>query len=118
MEVPACPICTATMSESPDGFTCERDHAFTSEGLTLAGNLAAVQALWLAIRALEDDAAGLDWVVKTGRCPANRQGEYARQAAENREAARALRVMAEAAQARLNSLPASPSTLRSDPAQS
>ena len=80
----------------------------------MAMNLAAVQALWLAIRALEDDAAGMDWLVKSQRAPASRHGEYARQSRESREAARALRAMASAAQSRLDSLPVAPSTLRSD----
>lgn len=80
-----------------------------------ASNLAAVRGLWLAVRALEDDAAGLEWLVKTGKAPERLRDEYVKQAAEGREAADALRAMARAAQARLDALPVRPSELTSEP---
>lgn len=117
MSVPACPTCASPLAEAGGQLACEQQHAFTPDGLTLASNLAAVKALWMAIRALEDDAAGLEWRLGQ-RTPADHlHAEYERQAAATREAARHLREMAGAAQARLDALPVAPSGLRLAPAQ-
>lgn len=104
-----CPTCAAPLTPAGDRLACEQQHAFTADGLTLASNLAAVNALWLAIRALEDDAACLDWRIRTGQT--GDHALYAEQAAAGRAAAQHLRKMAQAAQARLDQLPAPPSSL-------
>ncbi len=105
MDSPACPTCSAPVSQVDGHLVCAHGHTFTSDGLALAGNLAVVNALWVAIRAVEDDAAGLEWLVRSGQGPEQLRAQYMEQAAEGREAAAVLRALAVAAQARLAALP-------------
>ena len=112
MDQPSCPTCKSLLTSSDDHIICTEGHRFTADGLALAGNLIAVRALWLAILALEDDAAGLEWLLRQGRAPAHHQESLAAQAAEGRAAARVLREHARAAQERLDNLPVAPSKLR------
>ena len=106
---PNCPTCRAPLSALDGHITCDNGHRFAPEGLALASNQGAVAALWRAITALEDDAAGLDWMVRGGRAPQHQRDNYSRQAAEGRQAADVLRRHAKAAQERLDSLPNAPS---------
>ena len=116
MGKPNCPTCRAPLSGIDGHVACDNGHRFTPEGLALASNHVAVAALWLAITALEDDAAGLEWMVREGRAPAHQRENYSRQAAEGREAAEVLRRHAQAAQDRLDSLPNAPSRQRHETA--
>lgn len=113
MGQPHCPTCRAPLSGLDDHITCDNGHRFAPEGLALASNHGAVAALWRAITALEDDAAGLDWMVRSERAPQHQRDNYIRQAAEGRHAAELLRRHAKAAQDRLDSLPNAPSVDRS-----
>jgi hypothetical protein len=83
---------------------CAEGHRFTAVALALATNGDAVRALWSAIRALEDDAAGLDYLADRAGdpCAADRRQE----ASDAREAALRLRGYASAAQRRLDPLDA------------
>lgn len=91
---------------------CPEDHRYTVVGLALTTNLAALRALWLAIRALEDDATGLEYMASQygdnfGMSAEARRGEAA--AALN--AANTLREHARRAQDRLDALPTAPSAV-------
>lgn len=77
-------------------------------GLALATNIAAVNALWRAIRALEDDAAGLEWLTQRAAVDAPLALAQRREAREARQAAASLRAYAEQAQQRLDALPVAP----------
>lgn len=98
-----------------DNFKCQEDHHYTVIGLALTSNIAAVRALWMAIRALEDDAAGLEYM-------ASHYGDgFGMSAAARREEAKAalaaansLREHARRAQNRLDELPTAPSASRED----
>jgi len=99
------------MQQQQDRLVCGEGHAYTDLGLALATNVAVVSALWRAIRALEDDAVGLDWLA-TRRAADGRQAAAQRdEAAAARDAGSTLRRYAGQAQARLDALPAAPSVL-------
>ena len=98
-----CPTCSADLAAVDDGSgTCEEGHRFTAVALALATNRGSVRALWSAIRALEDDAAGLDYLA--GRAHEPRAADRKQEAQEAREAALRLRAYANAAQRRLDAL--------------
>lgn len=111
MGQPDCPTCNTPLRALDGHLGCDNGHRFTPEGLAFAVNQAAVRALWLAIRALQDDAAGLEWMLREGRAPEHQRENYARQAAEGRQAAEVLLAHAQAAQDRLDRLPTAPSDL-------
>lgn len=109
----ACPTCAKDLVvDGDEGFRCEEEHRYTVVGLALTNNLAAVRALWMAIRALEEDAAGLQFM-------ATKYGDGFGQSAEARraeaeaalEAAALLRDLARRAQQRLDALPSAPSAV-------
>lgn len=109
MNAPPCPTCSGALEAASDSFFCRENHRYTRVGLALATNIAAVNALWLAIHALEDDAAGLEYMsTLAGREPLPTQLE---QAASARGAARRLREYADEAQQRLDALPVAPSAV-------
>lgn len=110
----ACPTCDEHLvAHCEDTFRCTEDHQYTVVGLALTTNIAALRAIWLAIRALEDDAASLTYM--SSHC-----GDKFGMAAERRdaeavaalEAAALLRVHVRRAQERLDGLPAAPSAVR------
>lgn len=82
---------------------CDEGHEFTAIGLALATNQASVRTLWLAIHALENDAAGLDYLAGQDH---PRASQRQREAAQARDAAQRLRGYAKAAQDRLDALDA------------
>ena len=100
-----CPTCTAVLTEDRGAtLHCPEGHEYTLLSLSLATNRRTVEALWLAIRALEDDAAGL-------RLLAERPGallpqDRGREADAAQQAAVHLRTYAVAAQQRLDALTA------------
>lgn len=100
-----CPFCILPL-ELRDGaeVVCPNGHVFDAEGLSLATNMAAARALWLAVHAMEDDAAGLSW--RAERTGGNAQASVALlvEATAARTAAGSLRVLALAAQRRLDGL--------------
>ncbi len=104
-ELPACPSCRARLEQDHSGVVCREGHRYTELGLALATNIAAVNALWRAIRALEDDAAGLEWLTGRAAVDAPRALAQRREAREARQAAASLRAYAEQAQQRLDALP-------------
>lgn len=117
MELPTgCPTCTCRLEQRGEHLVCSEGHSYTSLGLALASNLTAVNALWRAIRALEDDAAGLEWSARRAADAgdASTAGHHEADAAAGREAARSLRVLAEQTQQRLDALPVAPSRALED----
>jgi hypothetical protein len=100
----SCPTCLGDLSGDPDRLLCSEGHNYTSLALALATNSGTVRALWRAIRALEDDAAGLTYLA--GRQDYGSSSARLAEAAEAREAAFRLREHAAAAQRRLNVLAA------------
>ena len=107
----ACPTCSGELIVHDDGsFRCAEDHFYTVVGLALTTNISALKALWMAIRALEDDAAGLEYMAghygDDFGMSAVKRGEEALAA---REAADRLRIHARRAQTRLDALPSTPS---------
>lgn len=107
----ACPTCAEDLlPDGDDGFTCPEHHRYTAVGLALANNIAALRALWSAIRALEDDAAGLTYMAATYGDELGTPAEARRAEAEAAmETAAALREHARRAQQRLDALPVAPS---------
>ncbi len=100
-----CPFCVLPLSTRTDReAACPNGHVFDPEGLSLATNMAAARALWLAVSAMEDDAAGLAW--RAHRSSTNSTAEKALLAEADgaRAAAGSLRVLAAAAQRRLDGL--------------
>ena len=110
----ACPTCDDELvAHGVDTLRCSEDHYYTVVGLSLTTNMAAVQAVWKAIRALEDDAASLKYMASTygdqfGSTADRRNAE----AQDALEAAATLRVHAKRAQERLDALPTTPASLR------
>lgn len=113
MQPLACPTCSGELrEEGQDVFACHEDHRYTVIGLALTTNIAALRALWMAIRALEDDAASLNYM-------ATRYGDRFGLPAEARrreavaalDAAGLLRGHARRAQDRLDALPVAPSAV-------
>lgn len=104
-----CPFCVLPLQLRDDEAVCANGHVFDAEGLSLAINMGAARALWLAVNAMEDDAAGLAW--RAQRSPARGGAEALLvEAQAARDAAGSLRVLAAAAQRRLDGL-ACPTTV-------
>ena len=103
----SCPTCDEDLEvHGEDTFRCPEDHHYSVVGLALTANIAALRAIWLAIRALEDDAASLSYMAKKygnefGLSAEARQGE----ADAALDAAAMLRGHAQRAQSRLDALP-------------
>lgn len=116
----ACPTCAGRLDVhgSDDAFGCDEGHRYTVVGLALTTNIAAVRALWMGIRALEDDAAGLRYMADHYGDDFGMSADRRREeAAAAQAAADALRVQAQRAQARLDALPSAPSAAREDDSQ-
>lgn len=109
----ACPTCNEPLSpQDKDAFRCPEDHHYTAVGLALTTNLAALRAIWMAIRALEDDAASLNYMAENYGDSLGMPAERRRtEAAAARDAAGLLRVQAHQAQQRLDALPVAPLSL-------
>lgn len=109
----SCPTCSAELAAQDEGtFRCQEDHDYTVVGLALTTNIAALRAIWAAIRALEDDASALSYMAERygdhfGLSATARRAEA--QAA--RDAANVLREHAQRAQKRLDALPSAPSSV-------
>jgi hypothetical protein len=98
-----CPFCVLPLTLRTTGeAACPTGHVFDPEGLSLATNMAAARALWLAVSAMEDDAAGLSW--RAQRVVSGGQEALLAEAQAARDAAATLRVLAKAAQQRLDGL--------------
>ena len=110
----ACPTCDEQLLVvGDDSFKCPEDHKYTVVGLALTTNVAALRAIWRAIRALEEDASTLTMMAEHygdafGMSADVRNAEAAAALA----AAETLRKHAKRAQERLDALPAAPSALR------
>jgi hypothetical protein len=104
-----CPFCVLSLQQRHDEAVCPNGHVFEAEGLSLATNMAAARALWLAVNAMEDDAAGLAWRAQRHAPDGGAQALLA-EAQAAREAAASLRALAGAAQRRLDGL-AYPTTI-------
>jgi hypothetical protein len=81
---------------------CPEGHRYSTVGLALATNRDTVKAPWLAIRALEMDAAGLDYLAK--QSPDHAATSRRDEADGARGAAQRLRAHAAEAQRRLDAL--------------
>lgn len=110
---PACPTCSGELHEQDEGvFACREDHRYTIIGLALTTNIDALRALWLAIRALENDAAGLELMAaKYGDRLGLPAEARRREAVAALDAAGLLRGHARRAQERLDALPVAPPTV-------
>ena len=113
MDALSCPTCSAALTAHDDGtFRCREDHDYTVVGLALTTNIAALRALWVAIRALEEDAAGLGYMAEHYGDDYGLSAESRRAEAKAAlEAAELLRGHARRAQQRLDALPAAPSAV-------
>jgi len=106
------------LAEQDGAFRCPEGHRYTVIGLALTTNISAVPALWMAIRALEDDAGSLRYMASQhGDTLGMSADERRREAAEAMEAAETLRAHAQRAQNRLDALPSAPSAVREDGSQ-
>lgn len=116
MEEPlSCPTCDEELVADDDGFRCPEDHHYTVVGLALTTNIAALRALWMAIRALEDDAASLTYMAAHYGDDYGMSSDARRAEAEAAlAAAETLRSHAQRAQDRLDALPVAPSAIRND----
>jgi hypothetical protein len=107
-----CPTCSEDLIVQDEGtFSCTESHHYTVIGLALTTNIAALRSLWMAIRALEADAASLHYMAQHY----GSAEEFGLPASERRkeadaayEAATVLRGHARRAQARLDALPVAP----------
>lgn len=100
-----CPFCVLPLTlRSDHEAACPNGHVFDPEGLSLATNMAAARALWLAVSAMEDDAAGLAWRSRRSSTGAEAAEALSAEAQAARDAAASLRVLATAAQRRLDGL--------------
>jgi hypothetical protein len=111
----ACPTCAEALARhDDDSFRCQEDHRYTIVGLALTTNIAALRALWMAIRALEDDAVSLNYMAEHfGDQHGMRADKRRDEASAALDAAKVLRTHAKRAQERLDALPSLPSsTLR------
>jgi hypothetical protein len=97
-----CPACSALPTVDAGAVRCPEGHSYTAIGLAMATTRKTVSALWSAIRALEDDAAGLEYLAQ--QQPEAHAAARRREAKESRAAAEHLRVHASAAQRRLEAL--------------
>ena len=101
-----CPFCGLTLKQvHADETACDAGHVFDTASLTLAANMAAARALWQAVRAMEDDAAGLLWRAERPGSSEESVSALTAQAGEATRAAGTLRDLAVAAQRRLDALP-------------
>ncbi|MCW2543014.1 MAG: hypothetical protein JWM40_566 [Frankiales bacterium] len=107
-----CPFCLLPLQFGPQEAVCPSGHAFDASGLTLASNMAAARALWMATRAMEDDAAGLSWRAVQVETTEVDAAALRAQADSSRTAAETLKALAQAAQRRLDDLPLPLSTVR------
>ena len=108
----SCPTCKEPLEEEDRSFRCKEDHVYTVVGLALTTNMAAVNALWLAIRALEDDVVTLHYMAAKHGDAYGLTAQARRQEADAaHEAAAMLRGHAKRAQQRLDSLPSAPSSV-------
>jgi alkylhydroperoxidase family enzyme len=83
-----CPLCGGPLHAEPDAvFGCERGHALNAEQLHVAAQARATAALWMAIEALESEAAALRVVASLGSA----DGETTRHADRAEEDVRLLR---------------------------
>jgi hypothetical protein len=102
----ACPECDeGLVADIEDSFRCPEGHPYAVVDLALTTNTAALQALWMAIRALEDDACSLKYMAAhygdaMGMSAAHRNAE----AEAALEAATILRGHAKRAQEKLDAL--------------
>lgn len=107
-----CPTCDENLApQGKDGFRCPENHRYSVVGLALTTNIAALRALWMAIRALEDDAYSLRYLAthygdQFGLSADRRRAE----AAAALDAGETLKKHAQRAQDRLEALPSSPSS--------
>lgn len=114
---PPCPTCSEVLvAQADDTLRCAEGHGYTVVGLALTTNVAALRALWLAIRALEDDASTLRYMAEhyEGQFGAGQPAARREEAAAALDAAHLLRTHALQAQARLDNLPIAPSAVRED----
>ncbi len=113
-EALACPTCADALAEQDeDALRCPQGHRYTVTGLALTTNIAVVRALWMAIRALEDDAGSLRYMATQHEDPTSTSAhDRRRESDEALEAAETLRAHAQKAQERLDALPAAPSRIR------
>lgn len=107
-----CPFCLLPLSFGVDEAICANGHAFDASSLTLASNMAAARALWSATRAMADDAAGLHWRAEQRDTDPEVSASLRLQASSSLEASETLRILAVAAQRRLDALPLPLSTVR------
>ncbi|MCU1693368.1 MAG: hypothetical protein JWM64_2459 [Frankiales bacterium] len=110
----SCPTCQEDLQVLLDerAFRCSEDHHYTVVGLALTTNIAALRSLWMAIRALEQDAASLHYLAQLYGDDASMSVDQRRAEADAAyEAAHLLRGHARRAQDRLDALPAAPGTL-------
>lgn len=109
MDAPlSCPTCNAALTVHDEGsFRCQEAHDYTVLDLALTTNIAALRAIWQAIRALEDDAASLNYMAQNygddHGIPAKTRRDEADAAIAT---AKILRGHAQRAQERLHALPA------------
>ena len=109
-----CPLCVLPLQSRDDEAACANGHVFDEEGLSLATDMAAARALWLAVNSMEDDAAGLAW--RAQRSPAGDAAEsLLAEAQAARDAAASLRSLAAAAQRRLDGLAYPTTVVRLEP---
>jgi hypothetical protein len=108
-----CPTCVDELVlHGENAFRCPEGHHYTVVGLALTTNVAALRALWMAIRALEDDAASLSYMAEHYGDDYGMSADARRaEAAAALAAATMLRTHARRAQDRLDALPAAPSAL-------
>ena len=99
-----CPTCTAPLREVHDGLECHEQHRYTPLELARSTNQAAVLGLWRAIRLLEDDAAGLEWLADREDAEPPAAAARREEAASARAAAAEMRARVTEAQRRLKAL--------------
>jgi hypothetical protein len=111
-----CPTCAEELVASESGtFQCREAHQYTVLGLALTTNIAALRALWMAIRALEDDAASLTYMATNYGDQFGLPADARRAEADAAlQAARMLREHAQRAQKRLDALPVPPLAVSED----
>lgn len=111
MDTPlSCPTCNAALAVHAGGsFRCSEAHDYTVLDLALTTNIAALRAIWQAIRALEDDAASLNYMAQNYGDGYGMHAETRRDEADAAlAAAKILRGQAQRAQQRLHALPVAP----------
>ncbi len=114
-----CPTCDEGLhTDGNEGFRCPEDHRYTFVELALTTNVSALRALWMAIRALEDDAGSLRYLAKQlGDKGGMSADERLHEAEATLDAAQMLRRHAQRAQERLDRFPWAPSAVRETDSQ-